>query len=102
PFRVLLPTCHRSYRSSWKGSSLPAQSIGSGRERRVPCAWGTASPTAGDLRATVLARLAARGDAELAQEALHVRADGVLRDEEALRDLVRAEVVVEQEQHLDL
>src|SRR5581483_7827957 len=50
----------------------------------------------------VLERLAARGDAELAQEALHVRADGVLRDEEALRDLVRAEVVVEQEQHLDL
>jgi hypothetical protein len=49
-----------------------------------------------------LERLAARGDAELAQQALHVRAHGVLGDEEALRDLVGAEVLVEEEQDLDL
>src|SRR3954469_1201046 len=49
-----------------------------------------------------LERLAPRGHAELAQEALHVRADGVLGDEEALRDLVGAEVIVEEQQHLDL
>src|SRR4051794_38666084 len=47
-------------------------------------------------------RLAARGDTELAQQALHVRADGVLRDEQALRDLVGAEMLVEQEQDLVL
>jgi hypothetical protein len=29
-------------------------------------------------------------------------ADGVLRDEQPLRDLVRAVVLVEQEEHLDL
>ena len=50
----------------------------------------------------LLERLAARGDAELAEQALHVRADGVLGDEEPLRDLVGAEVLVEQEQHLEL
>ena len=36
------------------------------------------------------------------QEALHVRAHGVLGDEQALRDLVGAEVLVEEQQHLDL
>ena len=49
-----------------------------------------------------LERLAPRGDAELLQEALHVRANRVLRDVQALGDLVRPQVLVEQEQHLDL
>ncbi len=49
-----------------------------------------------------LERLAARGDAELPQEALHMRTDSVLRDEEPGRDLVGAQVVVQQQQHLDL
>src|SRR5918995_6787845 len=50
----------------------------------------------------LLERVAARRDAELAQHALHVRADGVLGDEQSLRDVVRGEVVVEEEQDLDL
>ncbi len=50
----------------------------------------------------LLERLAARRDAELAQEALHVRAHRVLGDEEPLRDVVGREVVVEEQQHLDL
>jgi hypothetical protein len=45
----------------------------------------------------VLERLAPRGDAELAEQALDVRADGVLGDEEALCDLVGAEMLVEEE-----
>src|SRR5436190_22224903 len=49
-----------------------------------------------------LERLAAGRDAELPERALHVGADRVLGDEEALRDLVGAQVLVEQEQHLDL
>src|SRR5207249_4028959 len=43
-----------------------------------------------------------RGDAELAQQVLHVCTDRVLRDEQAPRDLVGPKVVVEQEQHLEL
>lgn len=50
----------------------------------------------------LLEGFAARGDAELAQEALHVRADRVLGDEETLRDLVGAVMLVEQKQHLEL
>ena len=50
----------------------------------------------------MLERVAPRGDAELAEQALHVRADGVLGDEEALGDLVGAEMLVEEEQNLHL
>ena len=64
----------------------------------APRASRRLAPREGEL----LERLAARGDAELAQEALHVRAHGVLGDEEPLRDVVGREVVVEQQQHLDL
>ena len=46
--------------------------------------------------------LAARGDAQLVQQVLHVGANGVVRDEQALGDLVRAEMLVEEEQHLEL
>src|SRR5438093_6941396 len=49
-----------------------------------------------------LQRLAPGRDLELPQETLHVRAHCVLGDEEPLRDLVGAEMLVEQEQHLDL
>src|SRR5581483_7425195 len=49
-----------------------------------------------------LERLAPRGHAELSEQALHVRAHGVLRDEEPLRDLVGAQVAVEKQQHLEL
>src|SRR3954467_8111319 len=49
-----------------------------------------------------LERLAARGDAELPEQALHVRAHGVLGDEEPRGDLVRAEMTVEEEQHFEL
>ena len=52
--------------------------------------------------ARLLERVAARRDPELAQHALDVRAHGVLGDEEPLRDVVRREMVVEQEQDLDL
>src|SRR6476646_5913875 len=47
-------------------------------------------------------RLTARGHAELREQALHVRPHGVLRDEETRRDLVRAEVAIEKQQHLQL
>src|SRR5437016_2386572 len=47
-------------------------------------------------------RFAAGGHAELPQQALDVRADRVLGDVEALGDLVRAEMVVEQQKHLEL
>ena len=78
-----------------------------------PVASPTASPTVGDFARRETRRplsgggeglqcLAARGDAELAQQALHVRADRVLGDEQAPGDLVGAEVLVEQEQNLDL
>src|SRR4029079_18915460 len=50
----------------------------------------------------LLERLAARRDAELAQEALDVRAHGVLRDEKPLRDLIGAVMLVEQKHHLEL
>ena len=50
----------------------------------------------------LLERGAARGDAELAEQALHVRADRVLGDVEPVGDRVRREVLVEQEQHLEL
>src|SRR5437763_10125370 len=53
-------------------------------------------------RAQRFERLPARGDAELPQQALHVRTDGVLRDEESSCDLVRAQVVVQQQEYLDL
>ena len=49
-----------------------------------------------------LQRFAARGDAELPEQALHVRADRVLGDVEASRDLVGAEMLVEEEQDLHL
>src|SRR4051812_43934220 len=49
-----------------------------------------------------LESLAARGDAELPQQALHVRAHGVLGDVETLGDVVRAEVLVEKQENLDL
>src|SRR5882757_5603995 len=54
---------------------------------------------AGDGEA--LEGLTPRGHAELPEQALHVRANRVLGDEEALGDLVGAEMVVEQEQDLD-
>src|SRR5215213_2842734 len=63
------------------------------------------SPTVGESaarRGECLERVAARGHAELAQQALHVRTNRVLRDEEALGNLVSAEVLVEQQQHLEL
>src|SRR5205085_2784914 len=46
--------------------------------------------------------LSAGRDPELREDALHMRAHGVLGDEQALRDLVGVEPLVEQEQHLDL
>src|SRR3954451_19311673 len=52
--------------------------------------------------AELLERLTPRRDAELREQALHVRPDGVLRDEQPLGDLVGAEMPVEQEQHLEL
>src|SRR5207244_3899001 len=48
-----------------------------------------------------LQSLPARGDAELAQEALHVRANGVLGDEEALCDLVGRQIPAAQPDHPD-
>src|SRR3954452_23212710 len=57
-------------------------------------------PSAGS--GELLERLATRGDTELREQALHVRADGVLRDEEPLRDLLRPEVAVEQQEDLEL
>src|SRR5215208_2588130 len=64
------------------------------------------SPTMGDLRGAGgskgVERLAARGDAELAQQALHVRTDGVLGDVQPSGDLIGAEMLVQQEQNLEL
>ena len=68
-----------------------------GFSRRGEQAWPL--PTRG-LEA--LERLAPGRHAQLAEQALHVRADGVLGDEQALRDLVRPQVLVEQQQDLDL
>ena len=76
----------------------------------IACAGCTFYPTLGEIRLGEISRappellhgVAARRDAELAQDALHVRAHGVLGDEEPLRDLVRLQAVVEQEQDLDL
>src|SRR4051794_37040254 len=56
------------------------------------------SARAGEL----LERLAARRDAELRQQALDVRAHRMLGDEETLRDLVRAEMAIEKQEHLEL
>src|SRR5207253_1354342 len=56
----------------------------------------------GARESELLEGFATRRDAELAKEALYVRADGVLGDEQPLGDLVRAVVLVEQEQHLEL
>ena len=53
-------------------------------------------------RLEALERLATRGHAELLEQALHVRANRVLGDEQPLGDLVRSEVLVEEEQDLDL
>src|SRR5438309_10828916 len=67
--------------------------------------WGTTSPSLGDSAAggrKRLERLPARRDTELSQQALHVRPDGVFGDEEPLGDLVRAQMFVEQQQHLEL
>src|ERR1700693_2000651 len=50
----------------------------------------------------MLERLAPRGHAQLPHEALHMRAERVLGDVEALGDLVRAEMVVEQQEYLEL
>src|SRR5581483_9801886 len=97
---------------SLEGSFLPCLAHGSAKRpfdscprsgERHPPRWGISLlplGRAGD--GEMLERLAARGHAELAEEALHVRADRVLRDEEALGDLVGAEMVVEEQQDLDL
>src|SRR3954447_17987465 len=52
--------------------------------------------------AELLERLSPGRDAELREQALHVGANRVLGDEQALRDLVSAEMPVEEEQHLEL
>src|SRR5438132_4230265 len=67
--------------------------------------WGRQSPILGDSAARPrqrLERLPARRDAELPQQALHVGANGVLRDEESLCDLVRGEMLVEEQKHFEL
>ena len=87
--------------SAWhRDTSLPAP--GHVPTRHVRCLTPDMSRVSGSGERELLERLAPRGDAELAQEAFDVRADGVLGDEEPLRDLVRAMVLVEQEQHLEL
>ena len=53
-------------------------------------------------RGQALERLATGRDAELPEQALDVRAHGVLGNVEPGGDLVGAEMLVEQQQHLDL
>ena len=53
-------------------------------------------------RGQALERLATGRDTELAEQALDVRAHGVLGDVEPGRDLIGAEMLVEQQEHLDL
>src|SRR5688572_5364309 len=69
-------------------------------ERLTPAGGGRGGTLA--RRGEDLERVAARGDVQFPQQTLHVRANGVLRDEEPLRDLVGAEVFVEQQEHLEL
>ena len=90
-------------RSAQVSVELAPRSPPTERDLRVipyPPLWGTLP--LGTCRAESFERLAAGGDAELPQQTLHVRADGVLRDEQPGRDLVGAQVVVEQQQHLEL
>src|SRR5438445_1743403 len=97
--------CRRKGESPPEGLSSSGLVIGRARFRLVTRAWGIRSPTMGEStprRVQLLERVAAGGDAELREESLHVRADGVLGDEEPLGDLVGAQVLVEQEQHLEL
>src|SRR2546425_6832865 len=108
--------CRRKGESPPEGLSSSGLVIGRARLRLVTQAWGIDSPTMGELvpwatfldgalsarGVQPLERLAAGGDAELREEGLHVRADGVLGDEEPLGDLVGAQVLVEEEQHLEL
>jgi 3-dehydroquinate synthase class II len=56
----------------------------------------------GARESELLEGFATRRDAELAEEALHVGADRVLGDEQPLRDLLCAVMLVEEEQHLEL
>src|SRR5204863_6032728 len=60
-----------------------------------PPRWGMPRSGSGSGRRECLERLAARGDAELPQQALDVRADRVLGDEEAGRDVGGVEAGVQ-------
>src|SRR5882762_5898091 len=78
----------------------------------IPHGWVMASPGEGTHPKWVsalapgggksLESFPSRGDAEFSQQALHVRTNGVLGDEEPLRDLVGGKVVVEEQKHLEL
>src|SRR5579864_6151760 len=83
-------------------SRSPPDETGPAAPRRAPPRAAPQRTLGRSSERELLERFAARRDAELAQQALHVRAHGVLGDVQALRDLVRAEVLVEEEQHLEL
>src|SRR5919202_3892843 len=99
-----------SHRASDTYGGSVALSIGAARLRLVarssPAAGRLASPGVGEKSAPRgrerLERLPARGDAELAEQALYVRSNRVLGDVEARRDLVRRKMLVQQQQDLDL
>src|SRR6185295_1093607 len=83
--------------------SKPARSIGTPPLPGIARAWGRESPKVGESASSGrqgFQRLPAGRDSQLPQQALHVGAHGVLGDIEPLRDLIRGEMLVEEQEHL--